>query len=296
MSTFALAVDLGGTKVEAALVDDSGAVAEGTRSRVATGSGTTPESLRSAISEVVAVALSGGHEIVGAGVGTAGPLEPGGVIRPFNLPAVHGFNLGDAVHDAIHAVSGNDVKTVVGHDGGCLALAESWLGAARDARASFSFVVSTGIGGGFVFDGHYIPGAIGNAGHIGQTRGRDGDILEGMASGPASVRWAREQGWQGETGEELSRSASRGDQIARAAIERSADLVGQALADVAVLLNLDLIAVGGGFSFVSDDYVELVAHSLQENAIFDYAKTVPVVRSELGGDGPLVGAAALVLR
>ena len=119
---------------------------------------------------------------------------------------------------------------VLGHDGGALALAESWRGATQDARASLSIVVSTGIGGGFVLGGAYAPGATGNAGHLGQVRREGGLTLEEIASGPASVAWAREQGWQGGRGEDLASDAAAGVAVARAAIERSARAVGEALA------------------------------------------------------------------
>ncbi|WP_223172016.1 ROK family protein [Microbacterium sp. NIBRBAC000506063] len=197
---------------------------------------------------------------------------------------------------AAASVLGREVPAVMGHDGGCLALAESWLGATQGATASLSMVVSTGIGGGFVSDGSYASGATGNAGHLGHVHTDGGAMLEEVAAGPASVAWAQEQGWQGSSGEDLARSAAEGDAVARAAIERSARLVGHALADAATLLDLDVIAIGGGFSFVSDDYVDLVQHALVERAAHDYSRRTRVVRSALGDEGPLIGAAALLLR
>ncbi|MFT4234647.1 MAG: ROK family protein, partial [Microbacterium sp.] len=115
-------------------------------------------------------------------------------------------------------------------------------------------------------------------------------------SGPSSVRWAQLAGWQGQAGEDLARSAERGDRIARDAIVRSAKTVGRALADAATLLDLDVVVISGGFSQVSDDYVDLVQAALADWAILPYAQRTRVVRSSLGGDGPIIGAAALVLR
>jgi len=110
------------------------------------------------------------------------------------------------------------------------------------------------------------------------------------------VAWARTQGWDGATGEELGRAAASGDPVARAAIERSARAVGRALADIATLVDVEVFAVGGGFSHVSDDYIDLVGAALQDAAMLSYPRSARVVRSGLGGDGPLIGAAALVLR
>ena len=71
--------------------------------------------------------------------------------------------------------------------------------------------------------------------------------------------------------------------------------MGRTLADAATLLDLEVVAISGGFSFVSDDYVELVAASLKAWAGLPYSRATRVVRSGLGADGPLIGAAALAL-
>ena len=300
MTRYALAVDVGGTKMEAALVSDEGVLVDGSRSRSATGRAATPASLDAAVAQVVAHALAqlpAGADLVGAGVGSAGPIDrPAGQILPVNMPQALGYPLADSVRNAASEIVGADVPTVFGHDGGALALAESWLGATRDAKASLSIVVSTGVGGGFVIGGQYIPGASGNAGHLGQVRREGGLTLEQIASGPASAAWAQTQGWTGSTGEDLARDAASGDTIARVAIERSAREVGQALADAATLVDLDTIAIGGGFSRVSDDYIDLVQQALTASAAHDYSRRARVVRSGLGDEGPLIGAAALVLR
>lgn len=300
MTRYALAVDVGGTKMEAALVAEDGTLVDGSRSRRATGREATPASLDDAVAAIVAHALAAlpeGAELVGAGAGSAGPIDrPTGAILPVNMPSARGYGLAEAVRRAASAVLGREVPTTLGHDGGALALAEAWRGATQEARASLSIVVSTGVGGGFVVNGAYIPGASGNAGHLGQVRREGGLTLEEIASGPASAAWARQQGWAGETGEDLARDSAAGDAIARAAIERSAKAVGESLADAATLVDLDMVAIGGGFSRVSDDYIDLVQQALTASAAHEYSRRARVVRSGLGDEGPLIGAAALVLR
>ncbi|AMG82806.1 MULTISPECIES: ROK family protein [Microbacterium] len=300
MSRYALAVDVGGTKMEAALVADDGTLVPGSRSRQPTGREATSASLTAAVDAIVRhalAALPADAELVGAGIGSAGPVDrTRGEILPVNMPLARGFGLVDAVARAASAALGRDVPAVLGHDGGALALAESWLGATQQAGASLSIVVSTGVGGGFVVGGAYVPGASGNAGHLGQVRREGGLTLEEIASGPASAAWAREQGWSGATGEDLARDAEAGVAVARAAIERSARAVGEALADAATLVDLDVVAIGGGFSRVSADYIDLVQQALTASAVHEYSRRTLVVRSGLGDEGPLIGAAALVLR
>ena len=300
VTRFALAVDVGGTKLEAALVGEDGVLVAGSRSRRETGRAATSASLDDAVAAVVTHALARlpeGGELVGAGIGSAGPVDRlTGKIFPVNMPSARGYALAAAVRTAASGILGREVPTVFGHDGGALALAEAWLGATRDARASLSIVVSTGVGGGFVLDGAYLPGASGNAGHLGQMRREGGLTLEEIASGPASASWAQTQGWTGATGEDLARDAAAGDAVARAAIERSARAVGETLADAATLVDLDVVAIGGGFSRVSADYIDLVQAALTASAAHDYSRAARVVRSGLGDEGPLIGAAAFVLR
>ncbi|CAI7643442.1 unnamed protein product [Penicillium discolor] len=268
--------------MEAALVTDDGTLVPGSRSRQPTGREATSASLTAAVDAIVRhalAALPADAELVGAGIGSAGPVDrTRGEILPVNMPLARGFGLVDAVARAASTALGRDVPAVLGHDGGALALAESWLGATQQAGASLSIVVSTGVGGGFV------------------VRREGGLTLEEIASGPASAAWAREQGWSGATGEDLARDAAAGVAVARAAIERSARAVGEALADAATLVDLDVVAIGGGFSRVSADYIDLVQQALTASAVHEYSRRTRVVRSGLGDEGPLIGAAALVLR
>ncbi|KAA9108357.1 ROK family protein [Microbacterium rhizomatis] len=301
MADFALAVDIGGTKVEAALVTAEGVLVAESRARRPTGPDTTVGLLHAAVSDVVRDALPAlpdGSMIVGAGIGSAGPVDlPTGTISPVNMPGAHGFAVVETVAELLAEGGVAGTPVILRHDGGALALAEAWKGATAGARASMSIVVSTGVGGGFVVGGRPMSGASGNAGHLGQTRAEAGGglTLEEVASGPSSAAWARAQGWTGSTGEDLARDAAAGDRVARAAIERSAEAVGRALADAATLVDLEIIAIGGGFSRVSADYVELVAAAAGASAALPYSRATRIVRTALGDEGPLLGAAALVI-
>ena len=120
--------------------------------------------------------------------------------------------------------------------------------------------------------------------------------LEAVAAGPGSVAWARAQGWSGETGLDLAASYRAGDEVAIAAVRRSAAAVGQAIAAAATLCDLEAVAIAGGFSHVADDYIDLVRAAAAAASLHTYARRCRVVPSGLDGDGPLLGAAALALR
>lgn len=300
--TLALAIDLGGTKIEAALVDAEGRIVEGSRHRTPTGAGAAADVtvLDRALAAVIdgCRAHASWDEVVAAGIGAAGPIDiAAGTIAPINLPAARGFRIVEAVRTA----SGLEEATLR-LDGTCIALAEAWRGAAQGVRNAIVFVVSTGVGGGVVSDGRLVAGGSGNAGHLGQMIVADiegepaASTLEQRASGPHTVAWAQAQGWAGTTGEELADAYRAGDDLAIAAIARSAHAVGIGLTSAATLLDLELAVVGGGFSFVADDYPDRIERVVRESAVNAYAGRLKVVRAGLGGDAPLIGAGALVHR
>ena len=306
MQQHALAVDVGGTKVEAALVAADGTLSPGSRSRQPTGPEASSDELAEAVRAVVAHALGAlpdGDVVVGTGIGSAGPVDlVAGTVSPINLTAWRGFPLRELVEGLASSVLPDAAPTVLRLDGTALALAEHWVGATQGARNSLAVTVSTGVGGGLMVDGRLLSGGTGNAGHIGQVQIADRPAgenalratLEKIASGPNVVAWAREQGWSGERGEDLARDYVTGDEVAVAAVRRSANAVGEAISSVATLLDLDVAAIGGGFSRVSDDYLDLVRATVDEAPVNDYARRCRVVRSGLSDESPLVGAAALV--
>jgi glucokinase len=301
VSGYALAVDIGGTKVEAALIDGAGGLLEGSRHRRPTGRKASRDELIAAIREAAtaAAAAADGAEIVGVGAGSAGPVDTtAGTTSPLNLPA--GERL-DVVGTLQRVVPGVPARLAL--DGACLMMAEHWLGAAKDARNALAMVVSTGVGGGLLLDGRVVSGSSGNAGHIGQIRLRASagdDVLDGtlesLASGPASVAWARAHGWSGLTGEDLAVAYADGNAVAREAVRRSASAVGEGIASTAALLDLEVAVIAGGFVNVAPDYFDIVRESVARTAPLPHAARVQVLPSPLSGRAPLLGAAALVHR
>jgi glucokinase len=297
-----LALDLGGTKVDAALVDAGGALVDGSRCRAGTGPAAASD--RQVAIDAIASVIDGcrtharWNEVTAVGIGSAGPVDlAAGTIRPINLPALHGFGIVEAIADRTRLT-----RVELGLDGTCIALGERWLGAARSSRNALVMVVSTGIGGGIISDGCIVRGVSGNAGHIGQVViDRDATTaqlgtLEAIASGPATVAWAVGNGWTGTTGQQLGAACAAGDDVARRAVERSAEAVGIGVANAATLLDLELAVIGGGFASVTPDYLDLVQRAVELHAENDFAKALRVVGAGLGPDAPLIGAAALVHR
>jgi glucokinase len=299
----AIALDFGGTKVETALVDAAGTVLPGSRFRAPTGSSTSSNELWDAVRSVLdpAIAACDGRPVLGIGIGAAGPIDVrSGRISPLNVPAWRNFPLRDRVKAAVP-----DLPVTLRMDGLAITLAEHWVGAAQGYDNVMGIIVSTGIGGGLILDGQTVAGPTGNAGHIGHVEVGGFDVkcacggtgcVEAIASGPRSVEWARSEGWIGSTGEELAASYAAGDPLARAAVKRAGTAIGRAIASSTALADLEVVAIGGGFSRVSPDLFGFLREAIDERAEFGFVTKVLVVPSGLSDEGPLIGAAALIHR
>jgi glucokinase len=302
MSAVALAVDIGGTKIEAALVTAEGRIVDGSRHRAPSGRDRSAADLDASVAEVVRAALAAvpdGAHVVGAGVGSAGPVSlPAGAISPLNLPQWRDHPIGDQVA----ALSG--LPTTVRLDGQCFALAEAWVGSLAGSRNAIAIVVSTGVGSGLVVDGNLVSGNSGNAGHLGQMLIRDVDpgenpdiaSVERVCSGTGTVAWAQAQGWPGASGEELVADAAAGDELARRALRRSTDGMAQAIVSAGALVDLEAASIAGGLGLGYPGYVDDVASALERFSVLPYTTRIAVRRSSLGGDAPLIGAGGLVFR
>lgn len=294
-----LALDIGGTKIAAGVVDDHGEVlAHATRPTPVH----DPTHAWQAVLDVSAEALDG-RTINGIGVACAGPVNSAeGTVNPINVPCWDDFPLATRLHQAF------DVPVHLAGDGVCMALGEHWTGAGKGADFLVGLVVSTGVGGGLVLQGKPYGGRTGNAGHIGHivvepdgmpcTCGGRG-CVETVAGGPHLVRWARQQGWRApDHGDaaHLAASALAGDDIALAAFERAGRAVGMGIAAAAALCDLDLAVIGGGIAQAGDLLLNPVRQALADYSRLSYVDTLRVVPAQLGSHAGLVGAAALIIK
>lgn len=303
----ALAVDFGGTKVEAALVDANGRLVPDSRHRMPTGRTATIDELETSVGGVVRDALAAigtDTELAGVGIGCAGPVDRvRGLVSPLNVPHWRDYPLRDFIERTVRA-AGFAVPVTLEMDGVAITMAEHWVGAAQGVDNVMGMVVSTGIGGGLIVGGRVITGPTGNAGHIGHIEVGElvGDntfgnpsALEAIASGPHTVAWAQRHGFTGTTGEELAAAYAAGDEVAAQAIARTGEAVGRAIASATALLDLELVAIGGGFSHATPDLFDHMRRVVADH-YFPYVRKVRIVPSALSSEGPLIGAAALIHR
>ena len=292
----ALAVDIGGTKLAAALVGSDGAVRAMSRATVPTPRPEGSDGADGVAAEVVFAALAGlvdkvvdrsAWEIDVCGVGCGGPMDRGGEqVSPLNIGAWRGFPLRSRIAELL----GGDLPVTVDNDAKALALGEGWVGAARGVRNYLAMVVSTGVGGGIVLDGRLLDGALGNAGHVGHV------IVEpeGRACG-CGARGCLEAEASG-----TALRATLGGDPSGASLEvreRTGRLVGRAVASVANLLDLKLAVVAGSVALgFGEPFFAAAQAELDASARLDFSAGARIVPAALGADGPLVGAAAVGFR
>lgn len=301
-----LAIDIGGTKMAAGLVDREGNVL--TSDRTATPARGSESEMYSALVDLCdrVLAAGGNPSISGVGVGCAGPMVwPDGVVSPLNITAWRGFPLRRKLRDRYPGV-----PVRIHNDAVALAAAEHWKGAARGHRNALGMVVSTGVGGGLILGNVMIDGGLGNAGHIGHVvvdpngpqcacGGRG--CLEAIARGPSTAAWAVEQGWTPHSkadpadAKTLADDARAGDPIALAAYRRSGEAVGIALASVTALLDLDIAVIGGGLIQSGEILMGPIRQAFELHSGMAFTKRLKIVPAELDQQAGVIGAAALVL-
>jgi glucokinase len=277
-----LAIDIGGTKIAAGVVDATGALSA--RQSVQTPLDGGAAGL---LDGVVALATSArtlaGTDVLACGVGCGGPME-GDTVSPLNIPVWRHFPLAASLADAL------GLAVAVDNDAKALALAEGWLGAARSHRSFLAMVVSTGVGGGIVLDNRLLDGRLGNAGHIGHV------IVEPDGRRcPCGARGCLEAEASGNAIEVVTgEPASEAPHDVRV---RTGTLVGRAVASVASLLDLDLAVVGGSVALgFGAPFFEAAQAELSKRARLEFSKDCRIVPVGLGDEAPLVGAAAVAMR
>ncbi len=311
MLKYAIAVDLGGTQVRAALVDSEGHILE--RDQVLTDAIGGPEIVIEQIDRLVKGISSsaGGREILGVGVSSPGPLDTEQGIA-LSLPTITGFSefaLGAALRSCI------SYPVVLENDGIAAAIGEWRFGAGIGFSNVVYVTVSTGIGGGVIIDGRVMRGRRGMAGHVGHMIiVPDGEVcgcgtrgcFEAYGAGPAFTARARKRafghatsilGLKAEdiTSQSVFVAAKAGDTLALELVAEEAKILGMGFSSLFHLFSPDVLIMGGGLSHEFEMLVPGINAQIQVSAMPAF-KSVPVVKAKLGGNSGLVGAASLVFK
>ncbi|GHD04459.1 ROK family protein [Zhihengliuella salsuginis] len=300
----AVGVDLGGTKIAAALVAADGSVLA--RASAPTPAAAGPAAILDAIA-ALAARVAGGADVRGLGLGAAGVIDPGSCRVVDATDVLPGWPGTDLRSGLLRRLSGLVPRVEAVNDVHAHALGEAWLGAGRHARTALLVAFGTGIGGSYIVGGRPAVGAHAVAGHVGHvpsaeaaglecTCGGSGH-LEAVASGPAVHRRYLAAG--GDPAAEDTRAvfdrAAGGDALAASAIATAARAAGGALGGFANALDPHAIVVSGGLAAAGRLWWDPLLAAYAANVVGALSATVPT-RALLGADAAVVGGASLILR
>jgi len=313
-----LAIDLGGTKIIAAIIANPGQVMAKKRHPTLANKGpqSVIERLFSAVNDVLSLNNMNPSQLDSISIASAGAIDAdkGIVTSSPNLPGWQGVPLRDIIKEEYK------VDAFLINDASAAALAEYHFGAGKGVKNLIYLTVSTGIGGGIIIDGQLYTGPSGSAGEIGHTTidingpkcscGNTG-CLEVLASGTAMAREAIRRLKQGEassltelvagkleniTAEKVSLAAERGDRLAQEVISQAAISLGVGMANLVNIFNPQMIIVGGGVAKMGDRLLNPAREVVRERAFQLPAQAVRIVQAKLGDNAGLLGAALFALQ
>lgn len=282
-----LAIDIGGTKLAAALIDSERHMHQ--RRELPTPASKTPDALRSALQTLVAPLIPHARQVA---------IASTGIIHEGTLLAINPQNLGGLLHfplvSTLEMLSGLPVLAV--ND----AQAATWAEyhACQDETSDMVFItVSTGVGGGVVSGGTLLTGRGGLAGHFGHTLadphgprcgcGRIG-CVEAIASGRGIAAAAKDD-LAGCDAKSIFARAAEGHAQAQALITHSAHTLARLIADVKATTDCQRVVLGGSVGLASGYLAQVQASLAQLPAVYQVAMSAAHYRHDAG----LLGAALL---
>ncbi len=312
---YKIGVDIGGTNVKIALVDNKGHIAyqNSVPTRAEMGYEYTVENIKTVIHTSLKESNTSMDNIGGIGFGLPGQIDSeNGVVRLLpNIPGWVDVPLAKLIEDEFQ------IKTKLDNDVRVATLGEYNFGAGKGCQNLICITVGTGVGSGIIVNGQLVRGASMSAGELGHMILKDihGPIcgcgstgcLEAFSSGPSIVKMANEYIMGGKstkykelaagnpiTPRDVFEAAKQGDAVSKRIFEVTGYWLGIALTNVVNLLNPEKIVVGGGVAQAGDMLLDPIREIIAKRALGISASAVEVVPAELGESAGVVGASILV--
>jgi glucokinase len=300
------AVDLGGTHLRVALVDDAGRILKQLKQE--TPRGDSANCIVNALANAADQWSDEKPRVIATSIMVPGAVDSDKavVLQAPNLPSLVNFGLKAALEERL------GWPVFLENDANAAAVGEMWLGAARNCRNVMSVTLGTGVGGGLILDGKLWRGSHGSAGEIGHTtvdpfsglKCKCGNIgcLELFASATAIVRMTRENLSQFPDSilknEELSAkrvydAGRAGDELALAVFKRFGMYLGIGLSNLINLIDPQIIVITGGAANGWDLFAGEMYRQVEERAFRSISQQVRIARAECGDNAGLLGAARL---
>jgi len=297
-----LALDIGGTKLAAGVVDGTGRVHSFLvePSHAARGPEPVLERLLELGRRAVSESMLGWSQIGAVGIGCGGPLdaEQGVLVAPPHLPGWRDVPVTALVEEAYER------PATLENDATAAAAGEHRWGAGAGTQNMVYLTISTGVGGGVIVDGRLYRGAGGNGGELGHVTvdwhgrlcrgcGRRG-CLEAYVSGTSIAERAQEAGLSVATAEEVAAAARGGDPLAAAVWDETVEALACGLTSIVNLFEPELVVLGGGVTRSGEQLLGPVRARVRADAMQPAGHAADIVVSALGDKVGVVGAAAIV--
>jgi glucokinase len=303
------AVDLGGTKCSAAVVDRRGRILSRRTVPVDLSSSSAP------IRQIVQLAteLANGNKVresfSSAGIAVPGLVRRDGTVWAPNLPGWKRMPLARRLKASLK------IPVIVDSDRNAAVVGECWRGAARGKTDVIVLMIGTGIGAGILSGGRILRGAhelSGCAGWLAFSGGYSQQAktighLESLAAGPGIARTVRKRLRDGErsslsrldprkiTAHEVADAACQGDRLARGVFAEAGKLLGLAVANMISLIDPQVVVLSGGMAEVADLFLDSLRRTTLQRAQPLAGKQVKITVSKLGDAANLVGCARLAM-
>jgi glucokinase len=310
-----LGLDIGGTKLEAALVEASGSIvhAERTPTHAAEGADAVLERIMALLARVLVPGRVSQVQISALGVGVPGAVEheTGLIHHLVNLPGWAGLPLRDIL------IARFRLPVFMTNDANAAALGEYVFGNGIGSKNMLYVTASTGIGAGIIIDGKIVGGANGAAGEVGHMiLHAEGQLCncgnrgcwETLSSGPAIVKAARRYIDEGATTaitqlaghgpiktEHVFAARQQGDAVAKLVVDRALHCLGIGIGNLVNVLNPERVIIGGGVTNAGEIVLSTVAGVVRQMA-YGPAKSVKIMPARLGAQAGVIGAAAVAMQ
>jgi predicted NBD/HSP70 family sugar kinase len=298
LKNFFWGVDLGGTKIEAVVIDAAVPEQALFRRRIPTERDRGYEHVLGQVKKLIEEieTLLGRRRPLKIGFGTPGVSDPStGILRNSNTLCFNGHSLKKDLSTVL------GVETVLANDANCFTLAEATLGAARGKEVVMGLILGTGVGGGVVIHGHVIGGLHGIAGEWGHNTmraeespcycGKHG-CNEQVFSGPALESYYQKKSGHHLPLRVIVNQATLGDRAAVETLGRLQEKFAEAISVPINIMDPDAIVIGGGVGNINLLYTQTTRDKIARYVFNDEFKTA-LLRPALGDSAGVFGAALL---
>lgn len=311
-----IGIDVGGTNVKIALVDENGKIiySNSVPTYAKMGYEYTVNNIKQAIKDLMKETNTDSTTIEGIGFDFPGQVDyKTGIVKLApNIPGWVNVPIAQMIEDEFH------IPTRIDNDVRCAALGEMKYGAGQGCENFICITVGTGIGSGLVINGKLVRGASNAAGEIGHIKLQmnngpicgcgDTGCLEAFASGPAITAMALDyiRGGKSAKFRELAgidneitpyivaKAAEQGDPVAKRIFEKIGEYIGIGLTSVTNLLNPERVIIGGGVAEAGELLINPIRRIIKERAMVIAGNAVEIVPAQLGNSAGVIGASMLI--